>query len=113
MRERVKYAAFVPLWQNAYQGDTMPGRKLSFSIPLPGYSVKLVIRSSLRSVTKEMALGSGLDGSNLMAGELRIPAWKVELRPGKYDFEIEFTSPLGRVRSWLYGSFLIVDDIVK
>ena len=105
------------------RGDTYYGQRFILSRPgigpidLTDALIRMQIRygSTRGDVAKELSTANGgLAITGPAAGEFNIPPFPVDLdNPGEYYHDIEITFPDGSVKTYIYGTWTIIDDTTR
>lgn len=101
------------------KGDTFDG--VGFTITVNGVALNLTgvgIRMQLRkgekgSVVKEFtnAVGGGITVTNALAGKFEIDSQIIDISAATYNHDIQFTLLSGEVRTYIAGTWTIIQDI--
>jgi len=100
------------------KGDTFNG--LSFTIKnkdddspidLTGVTIRMMLRDHNRDLKKTFSTGSGMTISNPAGGVFQIDEQVIDIYAGKYNYDIEFTFPLGKIKTYISGKWEIIQDV--
>lgn len=105
------------------RGDTFNGRLFTIinstdpdalvPIDLTGATIRMQLRRSPTSnVVFQIQVGAGITITNAMAGQFKINEQIIDIEPGDYFYDIEFTID-NVVKTWVRGTWKIIADITR
>ncbi len=104
------------------QGDTFLGVDFEIkdttgtAIDLTDYVIRMHVRKKASEDSEKLMTFTTLDGTIVIDapptdGKVSIPERTIDLPPFPYVYDIEFTAPTGRVRTWIRGAFPVVEAV--
>jgi hypothetical protein len=101
--------------KNVIKGDTFDGVSFTLSdlddvaIDLTGATIKIDFKNKGNAVMKTISIGSGITVNNATAGIFQIDSFLVILTTGSLEYDIEITFPSGMVKTYVTGTFNIIN----
>jgi hypothetical protein len=96
------------------KGDTWLGCTLTINRDITGWAIRMWLRDrDTKKPVKEFTIGNGITIVNAANGVFSFPAFKVQLPASVYVFDIEFTDDNDVTRTYLKGTFTVIDDVTK
>jgi len=81
-------------------------------INLTGYDIKIMFKKYPTNVaSKTIEIGSGITIVNAAAGQFRIDEFNVTLSVGEYFYDIQFTDPSDEIKTYIAGTFNVLQDV--
>ena len=99
------------------KGDTFVGTQFTIQVNgsplnLTNVSIEMMLRKSETSpVALKLTKGSGITVNNAAAGIFSIDEQIIDIPSAKYLYDIEITLPNGEVKTYIGGTFKIIQDI--
>ena len=100
------------------RGDTYNGAEFEIlvnAIPLPltDYAIRCKWRSQSKSGTeqRDSSIGDGITVTDAANGLFTLDAFVVDFPVGRNYYDIEFTSPAGKVNTYVAGYMNVVQDV--
>lgn len=97
-----------------YRGDTIDAIDVTLPIDLTGATVRIEFRLNTKTgeVEKTISSGNGITVNDAAAGEITIDDFKIETA-GKIYWDLEVTTAAGAVKTYLNGSFNVLQDVTN
>lgn len=101
----------------ALRGDTWNGQEYSVTVNgsplnLAGTQIDIEFRAEGKTgqLKKALSVGDGITVNDAANGEFSIDPFVIDLAVGVYFFDIQFTFPDGKVKTYVEGQFLVTQD---
>jgi len=77
-------------------------------------SSSLLMTRNIPTAPLVMSIANGyITPIDLTAGEIKFEFIVLDLDPGTYDYDVEFTFPSGEVKTYLSGTLIIEEDVTR
>ena len=107
---------------NHLKGDTFNGIAFTLTTEVPaapidltGAAIKVQFRKGNKTgfMQKELSIGSGITVTDAPNGTFQLNPFKADWQPSIYYYDVEITFPSGRVKTYIEGTFKIVQDVTQ
>lgn len=104
----------ISLWRNDSWMQTFAIKANDIPVDLTGSTILIQIRKKANASTIDLSLTNG-DGISIIGDDMNmiVVSKKVEILAGNYVYDINVTFPSGEVKTYVWGNFLVQEDVSK
>ena len=105
----------VQIWRNDTWSQVFAIKANEIPVDLTGCTITIQVRKKANSVTSELTLSTE-DGSISIVGDDNnqiILNKQVTIASGSYLYDMNVSFPSGEIKTYIWGSFLVQEDITK
>lgn len=107
-------------FKEQFKGTTFDGAEFTFKIngvvqSLAGFQLKCEFKKVKTGISaKTLTIGNGITITDAAAGKFKIDAFKIELEPALYHYDILFTWPVtNRDKIYVWGTLPVTQNVTN